>query len=107
MEIPIRVRRVIYNPLLVRWRSNIVHIYNVFKSVFIDYNRDICFNLDVKKKMNKKAIAPLAIVGIIIAILLIINVVGIASLTSKLSNSPLLWVFFIIGILILLKMFKK
>jgi len=58
----------------------------------------------------KKALAnPVVLLWFVISfiVLILMNLVGFASLFSKLSNSPLLWVFFIIGILILLKMFKK
>jgi len=54
--------------------------------------------------MNKKAVLPaIAIMGIIFGALIVLNIIGVSVLFSKLSDSPLLFVFIIIGFIILLK----
>jgi len=62
-------------------------------------------------KMNKKGAlvaGSLAItVGIVLLGLLLINVIGIGVLTSKLSNTPILYIVLFIGLIILITKLKK
>jgi len=55
------------------------------------------------KKMNKRGLAPLAIVGILLGILFVFSLIGVKILADKLSDSPLLIFIFMIGVWLLIK----
>ena len=58
--------------------------------------------------MNKKGIAPIAILAIIIGGLLLINIIGLSTTIIKLSsNKPILYLLLGVGIIILIKRLKK
>jgi len=63
----------------------------------------------MKMIMNKKGFGVAGIgifIAVIVGALLLLNVIGIWVLTSKLSNTPILYIVLFIGVIILIKKMK-